>query len=85
MTEIKVIGPTRERIFAWEDPETGEVHPEHWVNLMIAEAVGTDGHVYGEQVTCGIEVGIPGVTEMREYLPRQALKRRMKNLGVWAE
>lgn len=85
MTEIKVLGPFQERVFEWTDMATGEVYPEHWVTLMAAEAVGTDGTVYGEQVACGVEVNLPGVTALREYVLRQALKRRMKELGVWAQ
>lgn len=84
MTEIEIAGPYRHRIFGWEDPVTGEQHPERWVTLIVAEAVGTDGQAYSREVTCGIEVMVPGVAEVRILLLKRALKEHMKSMGVWA-
>lgn len=85
MSEIKVLGPKRDWIPDWEDPDTGEVSPGHWVNVIIAEALGSDGMVHCNMVTCGIEVAHPDVAAVRIHMAREALRHDMIRKGVWID
>jgi hypothetical protein len=86
VTEIKTIGPIRELVPEWADPDTGDLYPEHWAQVILAEAVGTDGTVYMRSLTAGEAIlDYPAFVENLKASAAKSLERDMRNKGVWSE
>lgn len=86
MTEIKVIGPVRELVPEWADPDTGDYYPEHWVQVILAEAIGTDGTVHTRTLTSGEAIlDYPEFVENLKADAAKALEMAMRNEEVWSE
>jgi hypothetical protein len=83
MTEIKIIGPAREHMPEWEDPDTGEVLEACDVHILIAEALGTDGQVHMMSATMGLELH-PDVEAVYRGTLEAGLRHRMREMGVWS-
>jgi hypothetical protein len=84
MTEIKIIGPMREHMPEWTDPDTGEVLEAQDVHVLIAEAIGTDGQVHGMSSTMGLEMH-PDVETVYRGILEAGLRHKMQTLGVWSD
>lgn len=85
-SEIKVLGPKRDLVPEWLDPETGEWHPEHFVQVILAEALGSDGDVHMHTLTTGEAVlDYPEFVEALKRSAATALEEHMRAKGVWAQ
>ena len=83
MTEVKIVGPTREWVEEYDD-EFEPTGNGHYAQVLLFEAQGTDGQMYMQSLTMGDHVGDQAdVLQRFRETGAYSLECMMRDKGVW--
>lgn len=83
-SRVSIIGPEREWVEEYVDPETGDVGGGYWVLAIIAEARGSDGQIHALSLIVGDDETPehPAFASAAREMAIEALLNSMKEKGA---